>query len=93
MDTAIAHLAYVGNSVLGSGVNIEAGAVLANHWNERGGEDVRVRCDGRLLRTGVRKFGALVADGVCIGADAVTSPGTLLPPGAIVPRLGLVAQT
>ena len=92
-STAVAHLSYVGNSVLGSDVNVEAGAVLANHWNERGGAEIHVVHDGRRIATGVHKFGALVGDGARIGANAVTSPGTLLPPGAVVPRLGLVEQT
>jgi len=42
--------------------------------------------------TGLTKFGALIGDSSRIGANAVTSPGTLLPPGSVVPRLGLVDQ-
>ena len=91
--TAVAHLSYVGNSVLGSDVNLEAGAVLANHWNERGGAEIHVVRDGRAIATGVRKFGALIGDRARIGANAVTSPGTLLRPEAVVPRLALVEQT
>ena len=30
----IAHLNYVGNSIIGEDVNMEAGSVLANHFNE-----------------------------------------------------------
>jgi bifunctional N-acetylglucosamine-1-phosphate-uridyltransferase/glucosamine-1-phosphate-acetyltransferase GlmU-like protein len=92
-STTVAHLSYVGNSVLGSDVNLEAGSVLANHWNERAGAEIHVIYEGRTIATGVRKFGALIGDGARIGANAVTSPGTLLPPGAVVPRLGLIEQT
>ena len=33
--TALAHFNFVGDSILGADVNMEAGAVIANHWNER----------------------------------------------------------
>jgi len=90
---AAAHRNYVGDSIIGRDVNLEAGAVLANHFNERGDKQISVRFDGELLATGVTKFGALIGDGSRIGANAVTSPGTLLPPGSVVPRLGLVDQS
>lgn len=89
---ALAHLNYVGNSVVGVEVNIEAGAVLANHFNERQDKAIHAVHDGRLHLTGVEKFGAMVGDGVRIGANAVTTPGTLLLPDSVVPRLGLVDQ-
>jgi NDP-sugar pyrophosphorylase family protein len=92
--SAVAHLNYVGNSVVGEDVNIEAGAVLANHFNEKVPKDreIHVQVEGKSLKTGVTKFGALVGDRSRIGANAVTSPGTLLVPGSIVGRLALVAQ-
>jgi len=67
--------------------------VLANRFNERADKQIWVRIDGELIPTGVTKFGALIGDGSRIGANAVTSPGTLLPPGSMVPRLGLVDQS
>jgi NDP-sugar pyrophosphorylase family protein len=91
--SALAHFNYVGDSLIGSGVNFEAGAVVANHHNERVDKRIWVRwADGALHDTGVTKFGALVGDGCKIGANAVLSPGTVLAAGAVVPRLGLVAQ-
>src|SRR3990170_729215 len=33
--TALAHFNFVGDSLVGSHVNLEAGAVVANHYNER----------------------------------------------------------
>jgi UDP-N-acetylglucosamine diphosphorylase / glucose-1-phosphate thymidylyltransferase / UDP-N-acetylgalactosamine diphosphorylase / glucosamine-1-phosphate N-acetyltransferase / galactosamine-1-phosphate N-acetyltransferase len=91
--TRIAHLNYVGNSLIGADVNIEAGAVLANHWNERNGALIELRlAEGKAVETGVTKFGAIVGDGSRFGANAVTSPGTVLAPGSIVGRLELVDQ-
>jgi UDP-N-acetylglucosamine diphosphorylase / glucose-1-phosphate thymidylyltransferase / UDP-N-acetylgalactosamine diphosphorylase / glucosamine-1-phosphate N-acetyltransferase / galactosamine-1-phosphate N-acetyltransferase len=87
----VAHLNYVGNSFIGEDVNLEAGAVLANHWNERDGEAIFLRTpNGDRLPTGVAKFGAILGDGVRVGANAVTSPGTVLARKAVVDRLELV---
>lgn len=90
-DSAIAHLAYVGNSVIGSGVNLEAGVVVANHLNEAPGTPIAVRWRGRTLDTGVLKFGSVIGDGAKVGANSVLSPGTVLEPGQVVPRLTLVS--
>jgi NDP-sugar pyrophosphorylase family protein len=86
--SAAAHRNYVGDSIIGHDVNLEAGAVLANHFNERADKEISVLVAGNGVRTGLIKFGAIVGDGCRIGANAVTSPGTLLPPGTVVPRLG-----
>lgn len=91
--TRIAHLNYVGNSIVGEDVNIEAGAVLANHWNERDDKSIAVRINGQLVETTVSKLGAIVGDSCRIGANAVTSPGTVLPPQTVVGRLELVDQS
>lgn len=91
-NTAIAHFNYVGNSVIGSDVNFEAGAVAANHYNERDNKIISVIINGALINTGVKKFGSLVGDGSRIGANAVLSPGTILGMKSIVRRLELVEQ-
>lgn len=91
-NSAVAHLNYVGNSVIGDEVNIEAGAVLANHHNDRDDKSIWVLIEGEKVKTGVKKFGALVGDHSRIGANAVTAPGTILKPAAVVNRLELVQQ-
>ncbi|AWN46577.1 hypothetical protein DK419_09850 [Methylobacterium terrae] len=88
--TALAHFNFVGESVIGRGANLEAGAVIANHRNEWPGATVAFRHDGAVIETGCAKFGALVGDGVRLGANAVVAPGAILSPGTVVPRLGLV---
>jgi NDP-sugar pyrophosphorylase family protein len=84
--TALAHFNFVGDSILGSDVNFEAGSIVCNHRNERADAEVWVRLAGSLQRTGCRKFGAVVGDGTRIGANAVLAPGALLLPGTVVPR-------
>jgi len=89
----LAHLNFVGDSVLGAGVNVEAGAIIANYRNERDDKRIRIRGgDGEFIETGVEKFGALVGDDARLGANSVVSPGALLRPKTIVARLGLVDQ-
>ena len=88
----LAHLNFVGDSILGAGVNVEAGAVIANHRNEHADKAIVIRLGDEVIETGVEKFGALVGDGVRIGANAVVAPGALLAPGVTVGRLELVDQ-
>lgn len=91
-NTAIAHFNFVGDSLIGHRVNMEAGAIIANHFNERENKLITVMLDGQAVETGVTKFGALVGDDCKIGANAVLSPGTILPKGTVVERLSLVKQ-
>lgn len=91
-EAAFAHFNFVGDSIVGSRVNLEAGAIIANHYNERKNKSIDVLVKGERVSTGTTKFGALVGDGCRIGANAVLSPGTLLPPNSIVRRLELIEQ-
>ncbi|MGJ7564828.1 LpxA family transferase [Variovorax sp. GB1R11] len=90
--TALAHFNFVGDSVLGAGVNMEAGSIVCNHRNERAAKEIFVRSGegGALQPTGCEKFGALIGDGVRIGANAVIAPGALLLPGRVVARASLL---
>ncbi len=91
-NSSAAHFNFVGNSILGAGVNLEAGAILANYRNEAADKEIVCVIDGVAVRTGCEKFGALVGDGCRIGANAVLAPGTILSRGTIVPRLKLIDQ-
>jgi len=92
-QSALAHFNFVGDSVLGSMVNMEAGSIVANHFNERTDKTIHIVVNGQRTALPTTKFGALVGDETKIGANAVLSPGTILEAGSIVPRLGLVAQS
>ncbi|WP_455923626.1 LpxA family transferase [Pseudomonas putida] len=82
----LAHFNFVGDSVLGRDVNLEAGSIVCNYRNERADKQVRVRLGGELVATGCDKFGALIGDGARIGANAVLAPGALLVPGTVIGR-------
>jgi NDP-sugar pyrophosphorylase family protein len=91
-ETAIAHLYYIGNSIIVSNVNFEAGSVAANHYNERENKKIRIKYNNTILDTGVEKFGALVGDNSRIGANGVLSPGTILKKNSVVKMLELIEQ-
>ena len=88
----IAHLNFIGDSIIGSSVNIEAGAIVANYRNELADKTIRIKLGSEVIDTRVSKFGALIGDNVRIGANAVVAPGALILPGTKVARLQLVDQ-
>lgn len=90
--SATAHFNYVGNSIIGKNINFEAGSICANHYNEREDKRIYVLHGNVTIDTNTEKFGALVGDNSKIGANAVLSPGTILPKNSIVKRLELVEQ-
>ncbi len=87
-----AHFNFIGNSIIGREVNIEAGAIIANYRNELENKEIVCLNNGQIIKTNVDKFGALIGDHSKIGANAVLAPGTLLSPNTIVPRLALIDQ-
>ena len=90
--STLAHFNFVGNSLIGSYVNMEAGSIIANHYNERLDKTIHVMLDKKKTQINVTKFGAMVGDHSKIGANAVLSPGTILLPESIIKRLELVEQ-
>ncbi len=70
------HLNYVGDSILGAGVNLGAGTILANFRHDGGNVEIPVA--GGRLGTGRRKLGAVLGDGVKTGCNAVLHPGVVV---------------
>lgn len=89
----LAHLNFVGDSILGAGVNLEAGSMVANYRNELDDKRIRIMVGADLIDTGVDKFGALLGDGVRVGANAVIAPGAVLARNVRIGRLALVDQS
>jgi len=69
------HFAYIGDSILGK-VNLGAGTRLANLKIIE--SQIVLNIEGKRYETGLRKFGAIMADGVETGCNSVTTPGSLL---------------
>ncbi|MBV8888280.1 MAG: LpxA family transferase [Alphaproteobacteria bacterium] len=91
--TKLAHFNFVGDSIPGRDVNLEAGAIIANRRNERDGCEIILHYRGQKIETGSHRFGALIGDRSRIGANAVIAPGAILAPGSVVERLALVDQS
>ena len=70
------HFNYVGDSVLGKDANLGAGTKLSNLRNDGG--EVHVRLNGERVPSGLRKFGAVLGEGVATGCNSVTNPGVVL---------------
>ena len=89
-DSAIPHLSYVGDSVLGRSVNFGAGTTVANLRHDD--EAVRQTVKDERVSTGRRKYGVVVGDRAKTGIDTTLYPGVVLSagvrtePGEIVPR-------
>ena len=71
------HFNYVGDSIIGFGANIGAGAKLANVRNDK--REVLVMLEnGKRAPTGLIKLGALIGDGANLGCNVVTNPGSIV---------------
>ncbi len=66
-----AHFNYVGDSVLGNGAHLGAGAICSNLRLDQ--KNVFIQVD-----TGLKKLGAVLGDGAEVGCNAVLNPGAVL---------------
>jgi UDP-N-acetylglucosamine diphosphorylase / glucose-1-phosphate thymidylyltransferase / UDP-N-acetylgalactosamine diphosphorylase / glucosamine-1-phosphate N-acetyltransferase / galactosamine-1-phosphate N-acetyltransferase len=87
--TNVGHLSYVGDSVLGAGVNFGAGTTTSNLRHD--GKNHRAMVNGTLVDTGRRKFGAIVGDGVHTGIHTSIYPGRQIAAGRTT-RPGEIVQ-
>ncbi len=79
------HFNYLGDSILGSYVNMGAGSRLANvqfrNLQEKMEDfiaDIEIPMENGPIPTQLSKFGAIVGDNVEIGCNAVICPGALI---------------
>ena len=83
--TAVGHLSYVGDSILGANVNLGAGTTVANLRHDDA--TIHVQVKGESVDTNRRKFGVIIGDksktgintslnaGVTLGTETRTNPG------------------
>lgn len=89
-DSNVPHVSYVGDSVLGTNVNLGASTQVANLRHD--GEPVKITVKGDRVSTGRRKFGVVAGDGVrtaintSLNAGVVLSAGATTKPGESVTR-------
>ena len=70
------HYNYIGDSVLGCKSHTGAGVITSNLKSDK--SLVTVLCNGEKVETGVKKFGAMLGDGVEVGCNSVLNPGTVV---------------
>ncbi|MFN2117246.1 MAG: glucose-1-phosphate thymidylyltransferase [Candidatus Promineifilaceae bacterium] len=85
------HFNYVGDSILGMGVNLGAGTKLSNlgilsEKDRQSGKrpSIIVYVQDEMYDTGLTKFGAVLGDGVQTGCNAVLNPGCLVGPRTLI---------
>ncbi len=71
----VPHLSYVGDSILGHGTHLGAGATISNLKSDRSAVVIRGE---EPLSTGRRKCGAFLGDFAEIGCGSVLCPGTVV---------------
>lgn len=80
MDNAkVPHLSYIGDSVIGKNSNLGAGTITANLKHDN--KNVRSTVNGKVVDTGRRKFGTVIADDVHTGINTAIYPGRKIWPG------------
>ena len=71
----VPHFNYVGDSILGYKAHMGAGSVTSNVKSDK--SLVVVHTDPEIP-TGLKKFGAMLGDGVEVGCNSVLNPGTVV---------------
>lgn len=80
--THIAHLSYVGDSIIGENVNFGAGTITANlRLDER---SIPVTLKGIRVDSGRRKLGVIMGDGVKTGIGVMIMPGLKIGPNSMI---------
>lgn len=84
----VPHYNYVGDSILGYKSHMGAGSITSNVKSDKA--LVKVRCDGEVIETGIKKFGAMLGDNVEVGCGSVLNPGTIVGRGSNIYPLSSV---
>ncbi len=72
-NSKIPHLSYIADSIIGNNVNVGGNSIFANVRHDE--QNVKTMVKGVLVDTGLRKFGAVVGDGVKLGVKTIIYPG------------------
>ena len=73
---AAPHYNYIGNSIIGKGAHLGAGAIISNLKGNK--TNVSISYNGQKIDTGLRKMGAILGKNVEVGCGSVLNPGTIV---------------
>lgn len=72
----VPHYNYVGDSILGHKSHMGAGSITSNVKSDK--TLVVVKDKNEKIKTGLKKFGAMLGDHVEVGCNSVLNPGTVI---------------
>ena len=75
-NVQVPHYNYVGDSILGYGVHLGAGSITSNLKSDK--SQVTIKYKKQAIKTGLKKFGAIIGDKVEVGCGCVLNPGTVI---------------
>ena len=75
-NVQVPHYNYVGDSILGYKAHMGAGSITSNVKSDK--TLVVVKNRENKIETGLKKFGAMLGDGVEVGCNSVLNPGTII---------------
>lgn len=86
----VPHYNYVGDSILGYKAHMGAGAITSNVKSDK--TLATVNTPSGKIETGLRKFGAMLGDGVDVGCGTVCNPGTVVGRNTNIYPLSMVRE-
>lgn len=81
-NVQVPHFNYVGDSILGSHSHMGAGSITSNVKSDK--SLVKIKYNGEIFETGIKKVGAFLGDNVEVGCNSVLNPGTIIKPNSNV---------
>lgn len=82
------HFNYIGDSILAPYSHLGAGVITSNIKADR--KNIILNHENNKIKTGLRKFGAIIGDNVEIGCNAVLNPGSIVGKNTIIYPLSMV---
>ncbi len=86
----VSHLSYVGDSIIGSGCNIGAGAIFANLRLDD--KNISVNINNHKIDSDRRKLGAFIGDNVKIAVNVTIMPGKRIWPNIKIPPCCMITR-
>ncbi len=87
-NVQVPHYNYVGDSILGYRSHMGAGSITSNVKSDK--KPVIVKAGEEQLETGLKKFGAMVGDGVEVGCGTILNPGSVVGKNSNIYPLSMV---
>ncbi len=84
----VPHYNYVGDSILGYKSHMGAGSITSNVKSDK--TLVEIKTSSGRIKTGLKKMGAMLGDGVEVGCGSVLNPGSVIGRNSTIYPLSMV---